>query len=53
MQLNIYLPDSLGERVKAAKGFNVSAICRIALEKAISQHEQQQASLEAMERMWR
>jgi post-segregation antitoxin (ccd killing protein) len=42
MQLNIYLPDELGERVRAADGLNVSQICQVALRQELEMIEAQE-----------
>jgi post-segregation antitoxin (ccd killing protein) len=36
MKINIYLPDDLGERVRAAEGLNVSRVCQAALEQEVT-----------------
>jgi post-segregation antitoxin (ccd killing protein) len=43
MNVNIYLPDSLGKRVRRMKGLSVSLICRKALERAIRKIERDEA----------
>ncbi len=39
MNVNIYLPDTLGKRVRRMKGLSISLVCRKALERAIRRIE--------------
>lgn len=39
MNINIYLPEELGQRVQAAEGLNVSAVCQDALRRQLDSLE--------------
>ena len=43
MNMNIYIPDSLGKRVKRMKGLSISLICRKALERAARRWDREEA----------
>ncbi len=43
-EINIYLPDALGRRVRKMKGLSVSLICRRALQRAIRRIEREEES---------
>ncbi len=42
MNVNIYLPNALGKRVRKMKGLSVSLVCRRALERAIRRIEREE-----------
>lgn len=44
MQVNIYLPDDLATRVRAAEGLNVSRVCQAALEQELEMVQAKEAA---------
>ena len=49
MQLNIYLPDELAAKVRAAEGLNVSAVCQAALRQELEMIEAKEAATTDLE----
>jgi hypothetical protein len=50
MQMNIYLPEELGERVRAAEGLNVSQVCQFALRQELQTMEARAAATTDLDR---
>ena len=50
MQVNIYLPDELAERVRAAEGLNVSQVCQTALREELQMIDTMEVAKSGLEK---